>query len=581
MIFRDRFACGRVWVAPLLCLLAASPALPASPPGQEPASSLGIFRGQSAIGTLGGSVRYDATRRVYTIVSSGANTWYHVDHFNYLWQRASGDLALTAQISFPPRGYSHDPDPHRKGLLMFRQSLAPGSAYVDAALHGVGLTALQYRRERGADTPDIELTINAPRTIRLEKRGDVFTLYVSQAGEPLHQVGASVRLHLQAPFYVGLGALSHDVHTIDVIEFSHVRLERLPPERASAQRVLYSTLQTIEFTDQYRRAVVIRSVPGYMQSADWARDGKSIIVYEDGRIERIPYLTPDGGGPPQPIDMPGLVGCSGNFGLSPDGKLLAVSCSRVRGGLHQVYLLATEGGAAPRQLTYGTQASYFHAWSPDGRTVAFTRGSASYADIYTIPAAGGAETRLTRDTVNDGPAYSPDNQFIYFDSARSGTTQIWRMRTDGSDAEQITDDDSLNSSPHVSPDGDTLAFLSQPLGTHGRLGPAVLKVMRFHDGLIQRVVELSGDRGSFSMQPWGNEKRFAFITYQELPTAKTADTRFMDYREVSPGWVAARVGLYIAGKNVFSEHYSAIRVNPRLDPAVFDPRQFGKRDWEK
>lgn len=512
----DRFTARGVRTALLLCLV---PILPvrAAFPGPEPASSFGIFHAQSAIGTVGGSARYDATRHVYTIVSSGANTWYHVDHFNYLWRRGSGDMALTAQISFPPRRYTHDPDPHRKGLLMFRQSLAPGSAYVDAALHGVGLTALQYRLERGADTPDIELTINAPQTLRLEKRGDVFTLYVSQAGEPLHQVGASMRLHLKSPFYVGLGALSHDLHTTDVIEFSHVRLDPLSPAPASGKRVLYSTLQTIEFTDQFRRAVVIRSVPAYMQSADWAPDGKSIVVYEDGNMERIPYLTPDGGGPPQPVDVSGLLGCSGNFGLSPDGRLLGVSCSRVSGGLHQVYLLSAQGGGAPRQLTHGEQASYFHAWSPDGKTVAFTRGSASYADIFTVPAAGGPETRLTRDTLNDGPVYSPDNQYIYFDSSRSGTTQIWRMRPDGSDPEQITDDDSLNSSPHISPDGNTLAFLSQPLGAHGRLGPAAVRVMRLGDGLIQRVVELSGDRGSFAMQPWGNGKRFAFISYQELP----------------------------------------------------------------
>jgi hypothetical protein len=41
--------------------------------------------------------------------------------------------------------------------------------------------------------------------------------------------------------------------------------------------------------------------------------------------------------------------------------------------------------------------------------------------------------------------------------------------------------------------------------------------MRFDDGLIQRVVGLRGDRDSFSMQPWGNGKRFAFIAYQDLP----------------------------------------------------------------
>lgn len=518
MVLDDRSIAGRLCLALLICAATTVSARAAGPPGAQ-ASAVGLFQAESDIGNVvpAGSAHYDAARHVYSIASAGANTWYHVDHFNYLWTRASGDLAITARISFPPRRYSHDPNPHRKGLLMFRQSLVPGSAYVDGALHGVGLTALQYRPERGANTPDIELTIGVPRTIRLEKRGDVFTLYVSEAGEPLHQVGASVQLHLRAPFYVGLGALSHDPQTTDVVEFSHVAIERLKPLPESARRVLYSTLQTIEFTDQYRRAVVIRSVRGDMQSADWAPDGKSILLWEDGRIERIPYLDPDGGGPPQPIDMEGLVGCSGNFGLSPDGKVLAVSCSRLPDGAHQVYLLPAAGGGPPRQLTRGVTASFFHAWSPDGKTVAFTRGSASHADIFTIPATGGPETRLTSDTVNDGPVYSPDGQYIYFDSSRSGTTQIWRMRSDGSQSEQITDDESLNSSPHISPDGVTLAFLSQPPRHGGGYRPAVLKVMRFDDGLIQRVVGLRGDRGSFSMQPWGNPRRFAFITYQDLP----------------------------------------------------------------
>jgi TolB protein len=433
---RDAFIAGRFWLALLISGVAAMSAGTAHAGGQ--AQALGLFQAESDIGDVvpAGSAQYDANRHVYTIESAGSNTWYHVDHFNYLWTRASGDIALTARISFPPHSYSHDPNPHRKGVLMFRQSLAPGSAYVDAALHGVGLTALQYRREQGANTPDIELTIDAPQTLRLEKRGDVFTLYVSQAGEPLQQVGASIRVHLRAPFYVGLGALSHDPQTTDVIEFSHVSLEPLKPVSARAKRTLYSTLQTIEFTDQYRRAVVIRTMPAYMQSADW----------------------------------------------TPDGKLLAVSCAKVSGGLHQVYLLPAGEGGVPRQLTEGAVASYFHAWSPDGKIVAFTRGSASRADLFTIPVAGGPETRLTHDTVNDGPVYSPDSQYIYFDSSRSGTLQIWRMRADGSQAEQMTDDDFQNSSPHISPDGATLAFLSQPHGQSSGFGPAVLRVMRFDDG---------------------------------------------------------------------------------------------------
>ena len=516
MIVGYRFSVRR-FSLPVLVFTAA--AMSAAAPAGAEGPALGLFQAEADIGNVvpPGSARYDAGRRVYTIDSAGANTWYHVDHFNYLWTRASGDLALIARVSFPPRRYRHEPNPHRKGVLMFRQSLTPGSAYVDAALHGVGLTALQYRREQGANTPDIELNIDAPQTLRLEKRGDVFTLYVSRPGEPMHQVGACIQVHLRAPFYVGIGAVSHDPQTTDVVEFSHVSLERLQPVPARTRRRLYSTLQTIEFTNQYRRAVVIRTVPGYMQSADWAPDGKSILVQEDGRIERIPYLNPDAGGPPQLIAVGRLVDCSGNFGLSPDGKVLAVSCSRVAGGPHQIYVLPAAGGGTPRQLTQGSEASFFHAWSPDGKTIAFTRGSASHADIFTIPAAGGPQTRLTRDTRNDGPVYSPDGQYIYFDSARAGTTQIWRMGTDGSQAEQISDDDFLNSSPHISPGGGALAFLSQPPRQGRGRGPAVVRVMRFDDGMIQSVVQLRGDRGSFSMQPWGNAKRFAFITYQELP----------------------------------------------------------------
>ncbi len=94
-----------------------------------------------------------------------------------------------------------------------------------------------------------------------------------------------------------------------------------------------------------------------------------------------------------------------------------------------------------------------------------------------MPLAGGPETRLTTDTVNDGPDYTPDGKLIYFDSSRSGSSQLWRMTSDGTAAEQITDDGNLNSSPHVSPDGKSVAFLSQPANSDQGITDATLKVM--------------------------------------------------------------------------------------------------------
>jgi catechol 2,3-dioxygenase-like lactoylglutathione lyase family enzyme len=202
--------------------------------------------------------------------------------------------------------------------------------------------------------------------------------------------------------------------------------------------------------------------------------------------------------------------------------LLAVSCSEVKGGPHEVYVLPAKRAGTPRKLTSSATSSYFHAWSPDSRTVGFTRGSAGRADLFAIPVNGGGEVRLTGDTVNDGPDYSPDGKYIYFDSSRSGTVQIWRMRTDGSAAEQITDDDNINSSPHVSPDGTNVAFLSQPAGDTGGFGKAALKVMSSNDGLIRTVADFRGDRGSFSMYGWGDATHLAFVSYQTLPAAPEA-----------------------------------------------------------
>jgi TolB protein len=245
---------------------------------RDSSSVLGLFENQSDIGSVipPGAGSYDPKKGTYTLTSAGANTWYRVDDFHYLWKKAAGDLTFTADVSFPPHTYDHEPDPHRKGLLMFRQTLDPGGVYVDVAVHGSGLIALQYRRERGANTQDIEINTGAVRTVQLEKRGDVFTLFVSRNGEPLHAVGASIKLHLKEPFYVGLGALSHDVDTTDKIEFTRVTLQPPTPVAPDAPLILHSTLQTIGTQDHSRRAMIIRNVPGRLQSPNWAPDLKSI-----------------------------------------------------------------------------------------------------------------------------------------------------------------------------------------------------------------------------------------------------------------------------------------------------------------
>jgi tricorn protease-like protein len=101
-----------------------------------------------------------------------------------------------------------------------------------------------------------------------------------------------------------------------------------------------------------------------------------------------------------------------------------------------IYTVPVAGGAPKRLTEQGP--SYFHGWSPDGKTLTYCAERNGNFDVYTISVDGGPEKRLTTaEGKDDGPEFSPDGQYIYFNSERNGGTQIWRMKADGSEQEQV------------------------------------------------------------------------------------------------------------------------------------------------
>jgi len=85
-------------------------------------------------------------------------------------------------------------------------------------------------------------------------------------------------------------------------------------------------------------------------------------------------------------------------------------------------------------------------------------------------------------------------------------------------------------------------------------------------------------------QFWVEKKRLLFVRIIE-PTrqdpTKMADTRFADYLPGKQAWIAARVEVYREEKLVFTEEYSDRQYDVKLDPAIFDPKQFTTAHWEK
>jgi len=200
---------------------------------------IGIFDGQSDIGSalVPGSASYDAGTKQYTINSAGYNVWYTRDEFRYLWKKMSGDVSLAAAITYPdPNGFGD-----RKAVLVIRQDLEDDSKEAVTALHGLGMIHLAQRPEKdvrvtdmeyriggrgrpGGATPDSLVAVMAQR-IGIEKHGDSFALFVSLAGEPMHQFGPPINLHIEGPFYAGIGFCSHLPDKSDTAVLSDVVLE--------------------------------------------------------------------------------------------------------------------------------------------------------------------------------------------------------------------------------------------------------------------------------------------------------------------------------------------------------------------
>lgn len=485
--------------------------------------SLGIFEGQADVGSVvpPGTLSYDAAAQVYTLTAAGANLWSTTDGFHFVWKKVSGDVALTADINFPDS--SGNPSPHRKAVLMFRQTLDADGVYADAAQHGSGMTALQYRRARGATTQDIELNIDAPRRVRLEKRGDVITMFLSLHGEPLHQVGASIKLHLDGPFYAGMGGCSHNKEVTEKATFAHVELTPLSPPSTVSNLALYSTLQTIGVEENFRRAVVIASERAHLEAPNWSRDGKALIFDREGQL----WTVPAEGGSPSLLNAGSTIHCTGSHGLSPDGKWLAITCGMPGKPETRVYIIPSSGGE-PRLVTENPN-SYFHSWSPDGKTILFTRPNHGSINIYAIPADGGAETAFTDSSgISDDPDYAPDGKFIYFNSDRSGSMQIWRMLADGSHPEQVTSDDYQNWTPHPSQDGKSVLILSydKDVTGHPANKDVALRILNVADGKVRVLVNLVGGSGTDNVPDWApDSKSVAFVSYQMLPVDDTGSSQ--------------------------------------------------------
>ncbi len=487
------------------------------------ADQIGVFEGHGDVGETPQSGKVEFANGEYRVTGGGANIWGTVDAFHYVWKKMPANGVLTADVQFIGTGAVA----HRKAALMIRQSLDPDAAYADVALHGDGLTSLQFRPTAGAATQEVrqeaKSDLSAPVRLRIERRGDNITI-----NSGTMSAGKSVTVVLKDPVYVGLAMCSHDANVLETAVFSNVSLQALPPPQKYRSKVSI-------FNVPDKSSKTLYEADGVIEAPNWSPDGKFLVVNTGGHLYRLPV---DGANPtPELIPIDATLHLNNDHAPSPDGKLIAFSASSPASRQSQVYLSNSDGSNA--HVMVKAAPSYFHGWSPDGRYLAYVHqhpgpsGAPANYDIFRVPAAGGEPEQLdTNAGYDDGPDYSPNGKWIYFNSNRSGGWDIWRIPADGAGpndakAQQITRDAFEDWFPHPSPDGKWLLFLSFPVGTEnhgGRMAGTQLRMLPMPGARpaskpkIQVLTTFFGGQGTINVNSWSpDSKRFAYVIYEALP----------------------------------------------------------------
>ena len=278
-----------------------------------------------------------------------------------------------------------------------------------------------------------------------------------------------------------------------------------------------------------RRLVANASLVGVGSTASvrplWSPKGDRLAyVSSKGGTPEIWLYTPADG---RDAPLTALGARIGAMNWSPDGARLAFSGDRY--GSPDLYVVTAATGAVVR-LTSDPRYEVFPSWTPDGREIVYDRLDDRWVDheVLAVRADGSAPPRLVvvdRDFFDyrGGTAFgyalvSPDGRQLLFRSQRSGWLNYWTVPLAGGEPRQVAAQAAEQSEASWSPDGRSIAFVSNTDGTHQ------LHVARVADGAVRRLVApAEGVVGRPSWSPDGTRLGYTFGT-----TTRPADLHVVE-----------------------------------------------------
>ncbi|NLX80929.1 MAG: TolB family protein [Proteiniphilum sp.] len=255
----------------------------------------------------------------------------------------------------------------------------------------------------------------------------------------------------------------------------------------------------------------------HFEAPNWSRDGKYLIINSNGLLEKISLKGEKIG----TIDTKFANNCNNDHGISFDGKWIIISNNnpsiQAPGGSSQIYILPIDGGE-PRLITKN-YPSYWHGMSPNNEWIVYCALRNNEWDVYKANIITGEETRLTHaDGLDDGPEYSYDGEWIYFNSHRTGRMHIYRMRPNGSEQTQMTFDNYDNWFPHPSPNNKSVVYISyieNQNGDHPFGKDVLIRQLDVETGKTKNLTRVFyGGQGTLNVHSWSPDgEHIAYVKY--------------------------------------------------------------------
>ncbi|MHC6219135.1 TolB family protein [Arthrobacter sp. MMS24-S77] len=253
-----------------------------------------------------------------------------------------------------------------------------------------------------------------------------------------------------------------------------------------------------------------------LEAPNWTLDGQALILNGDGALWRL-----DLSGGLEKIAITGVPDLNNDHVLAPDGATIYLSAND-----GHIYRADLRGGEADRLTADDGSFHFLHGVSPDGLELAYVGidgGDFSKpGQLMTMPAAGGPAALVDTGPGHcDGPEYSPDGKWLYFNTesftTQAGHAQIARARVDGTGFERLLDSDSVDWFPHLSPDGRLASYIRFPGGTVGHPAdlPVDVVIVSTNDWATPlHTWPLFGGQGTLNVNSWSPDStRFAFVAY--------------------------------------------------------------------